>query len=183
MPNPRFTDAQIAEAKAEWQGLRDDLSSAEQRIRKIISKKLWLPIGYPTFTAAWKAELADSDFGLRTLRHVVYQMFTEGLTVEEVAAEIDGVGIPTAEQLQADQDAGIPPEQASTRVKGHPRLLRPHTLHIYVGAEAMDEYHRDADTVGLSVLGAALEAIEQRFKEIHEEAAEKTSKEAAATGS
>lgn len=166
----QYTDAQIAAANAEWQGLLNDLSSAEQRIRKIIENKLWLPIGYTTFTQAWEAKLADSDLGTRALRYVVYQMLNEGRTTEEIASDVDGIGIPTAEALKADKDAGVPAAEASTRVRSHPRVLRPHTLHLYVGAENLDQLHQDCDVLGLSVMSTALTALEKHMKELHEDA-------------
>lgn len=168
-----FTNPEIIAARDEWQGLRNDLSSAEQRIRKIIANQLWLPLGYLDFKAAWKAELADCDLGIRALRHVVYQYLDENATVEEIAEEVHGVGIPTAEALSRDREAGVPVDQSTTHVRSHPRTLRPHTLHLYVGAENMDQYHEDAEVMGISVMGVALEAVEMRFKELHEQAATK----------
>lgn len=161
-----YTNLEIVAARNEWQGLRNDLSSAEQRIRRIIDNQLWLPLGYTDFKTAWNTELADCDLGIRALRHVVYQMLDEGQSDQEIAAEVDGVGIPTVEALRSDKAAGIRAGEATTRVRSHQRVIRPHTLHLYLGAEVMDELHHDADQLGKNVMVEALGAVERLRHEL-----------------
>jgi hypothetical protein len=160
------------QAQALWEKAWDALANYQAALAEIIEKQAWLPLGHETFTDAWLATRRNEltlDKALQPL--VIYQMITEGLTSDEIAELVPGVGPATVDSLKRQRKNGVPAEDASTAidVKTHPRLTRPHTLHLYVGSEQMDEFHQIAAKHGLQVLTVALEAVTKRFRELSNE--------------
>jgi hypothetical protein len=160
------------QAQAMWDRVWQTLSDHEAAIREVIDKKAWLPLGFETFADAWFG-LNHNDISLaRELRpHVVVQLLSEGLTEDEVADAVKGIGPELAARINKERKAGVPADQMSL-VKQHSRLTRPHTLHIYVGAEQMEEFHRIVTSLGYPsthVLAVALEAVEKRFRALANE--------------
>lgn len=160
------------QATAVWDRLHDALANAEAALKEIIANQLWIPAGYETFTDAWIATQSDVMIAKELRPHVIYQLLAEGLTVDEVDDAVKGVGAHTIDQLNRQRKAGVPPENASVIVRNHQRTTRPHTLHLYIGAEQVEEYHRIVAGLGLpstAVLSIALEAVEKRFRELASE--------------
>lgn len=161
-------------AQALWDKVWQTLSDHQAAIREVIEKRAWEPLGYESFSDAWLGMNRDEITLARELRpHVIYQMLSEGLTVDEVADAVKGAGVEIVDRMNQERKAGVPPDQAST-VKQHARLTRPHTLHIYVGAEQMEEFHRIVNALGYPsshVSTVALEAVEKRFRALANELA------------
>jgi hypothetical protein len=160
------------QAQSLWEKAWDALANYQAALAEIIETQAWLPLGHETFHDAWLATRRNEltlDKALQPL--VIYQMISEGLTNDEISELVLGVGPATVDKLKRQRKNGVPADQASTAsdVKAHPRLTRPHTLHLYVGSEQMDEYHRIAAKSNGHVLAIALEAVDKRFRELANE--------------
>ena len=103
----------VAVAENLWEALRSGFLGTEKTIVEIIKARAWEPLGYETFTDAWVKEVADISIANELLPHVVYQMFAEGLTVDEVAETVKGIGADRAESLDRQRRHGIPAHAAS----------------------------------------------------------------------
>jgi len=162
-------DPAVAVAENLWEALRSGFLGTEKTIVEIIKARAWEPLGYETFTDAWVKEVADISIANELLPHVVYQMFAEGLTVDEVAETVKGIGADRAESLDRQRRHGIPAHAASMyEVRRHMRR-RPRpadTIHVVVGPAVLQDCHRIATQVGRSVEDIAKEAIMARFAEL-----------------
>ena len=115
-------DPAVAGAENLWEALRSGFLGTEKTIVEIIKARAWEPLGYETFTDAWVKEVADTSIANELLPHVVYQMFAEGLTVDEVAETVKGIGADRAESLDRQRRHGIPAHAASMHeVRRHMR--------------------------------------------------------------
>lgn len=159
--------ARIRAAEKLWNLLHDQFVNIQEVMVQIISTRAWEPLGYSTFTEAFTERLSGVTLASELRPHVVYQMLDEGLTADEIAEQVKGVGPEGVEAAARQKRNGVPADAAT--VKAHPRLTRPHTLHMYVGAEEMESFHAIADKHGLSVLAIALDAVEKRFKELNDQ--------------
>ena len=98
-----------------WTRLSDGLNDVEATLIEIIESKAWEPLGYASFTDAWNDRLKDSRLANRTdmLRaHVVYALFAEGLTDEEVIV-LAKVPDARVKNLRAAVAANVPAERAA----------------------------------------------------------------------
>lgn len=104
-----------------WGSLRSNLLAAQDNIRQIIATKAWEPLGYDTFTEAWADRLADLKLYGELRAVVVYEMFNDGSTTNDVCAAMAGVGPTTAKNLKLAHDKGLDPAAAHTISKSADR--------------------------------------------------------------
>jgi hypothetical protein len=154
------------QARALWRKLRQHFTSAESVIKEIIAERAWEPLGYTSFAEAWDDTMRDVTLAPELRAHVVYQMFDEGCTDEEVTETVHGVGPAVAESLRQEKSHGVPPERARTMVRRHHRMLpeRKGILKIEVGTDTLKTWRRIASEHGMTVQEIALPAIEAAFE-------------------
>lgn len=150
-----------------WQDLRKGMFAMQQTITTIIAEKAWEPLGYDSFTEAWSARLADVTLGSELRAHVVFQMFREGSTPEEVAAAMKGVGRDSADAFKSQMENGVPAELATGRSRTNTEPLPFVTVFVPVPREAHRAWKRVAKRnkvtlaeVALAALNEAIEAME-----------------------
>jgi hypothetical protein len=139
------------EALELWIGLRDDFVSAQKRMEEIVTTKAWEPIGFDSFSDAWRTYMSDVTIAAEIRPFVVYQFLADKQSIEDISAAVKDVGKERAESLAQQREDGIPPEHASmTIVSRHLRHKpsRPDTIHVNVGSDALTEYHHLATAAG-----------------------------------
>lgn len=157
------------QAEALWQKLRQHFVNAQRVIEEIIATQAWLPLGYDSFTTAWKTTMADVTLAVELRPFVVYQMFAEGWSSEDVAEVIKGLGRDRAERLKQQRDNGVPASGASMTIVNRHQRHKPgpgDTIHIFVGSVTLEAYRQTAEREGKTVETISLEAIQQRFSEL-----------------
>lgn len=158
-------DPSVIWAEKLWERLVSSLLDAEKTIIAIIDAKAWEPLGYESFGKAWIDRMSTVTVAVEMRPHVVYQMFSEGLSPEEVSNAVKGIGADTAEVLKEQQDAGVPADQATQRRRRS--VPRPRTtIFVHVGEVALAEYERKAAAAGRKVEDIAREAISAAFGEL-----------------
>ena len=150
-----------------WQDLRKGLLNIQLTITTIISEKAWEPLGYDSFTEAWSARLADVTIAPELRAHVVFEMFREGSTPEEVAAAMKGVGRDSADAFKSQMENGVPAELATGRKRPNTEPLPFVTVFVPVPRETHRAWKRVAKRnkvtlaeVALAALNEAIEAME-----------------------
>ncbi|WP_156442347.1 hypothetical protein [Mycobacterium sp. IS-1556] len=107
----------MGDAERLWQALNPLPVIAE-----VIERRAWEPLGFETFTDAWRAQgLADVTLPVETRPYVVYQMLGERVPTDEIALLVKGVGPQTVESLKRQKSNGVPPSAASSRYTGNNR--------------------------------------------------------------
>lgn len=167
MPNPR----PISRTKALelWKKLHNGLVITQEAIEEIIERKAWEPLGYGTFEEAWTAQVGAITLAAELRPHVIYQMFAEGLTPEQVAERVRGVGRDRAESLHRQRRNGVPPGDASMYVRREHEARMPSApsiIHIPVGVTRMKRLHRIAKRQDKSLEDIGLELFEAWEKEM-----------------
>jgi len=131
-------DPAVAWAEKLWGELRTGLFSVEKTIAQIIHDKAWEPLGYNSFTEAWSAKLADISIASELRAHVVYEMYREGATEEDVARAVKGVGLDSAEAFKREMENGVPTSLATGR--GKPKTKPDEFITVFV--KVPREQHR-----------------------------------------
>jgi hypothetical protein len=132
-----------SQANAMWTDLRGHFVNAEKCVAEIIANKAWVPLGYPSFAAAWADRMQGVPLATDSVRaHVVYAMVEANLTDDEVL-EATGIGSQVGprsiEALRRQHDLGVPPDLATTRVRAHVRSAPSSPRFVRVALEP-DEY-------------------------------------------
>lgn len=171
--------AQITRAKAEemWARLCEGFANWEQALIDIIEAQAWLPMGYATFMEGWRANGLDkTKVGAAVMPHVVYQLLGEGMSAEDIAASVPGVGPETVEELGKQKEAGVPPQRARqrTQVRTHARSTpgTRHVVHVDLGGQLVREYQAVAAFFGTTVEDVLAECAKERFGQMRREMAE-----------
>lgn len=169
-------DPSVAWARSLWDRLKDAFAQTEKSIAELIAARAWEPLGYSTFTEAWKAEMKDVELASQLRPHIVYQLFDEGMTPEEVSRNVKGVGPDKAENLKRQKDSGVPAGNAST-AQPQGQRKRPtaqgdgrRTITLSVDADEYDQWYSVAKVLHKSVEAvarpAALKAIRAEFQRL-----------------
>jgi hypothetical protein len=146
-----------------WLNLQSSLLDFHKTLIEIIENMAWKP-AYETFTDAWTAKMSNISFAPELLPHIMYQMFNEGATVEDVADAVKGVGPDAVERVKQQKDNDVPAEYVHVRDYHRKPPARPATLHVNVGQSALTQYNRIAKKLGMTVEDIAREAIARRFR-------------------
>lgn len=160
------TDPAVAWADRLWEQLRTGLLDVEQTLAQIIHDKAWEPLGYPDFTSAWKARLSDVTLAVELRPHVVYEMFREGATPEDVAAAVKGVGLERAEAYRREMGNGVPATHARGRRTKPTKPLPFKTVFVQVPVAKHREWTRVAKRNNTTLAAIALEALAEAIKEM-----------------
>jgi hypothetical protein len=134
----------------------------------VIENKAWEPLGYGTWTELWDARLSHIRFVAEMRPHVVYQMYVEGATPEEVAGAVKGVGPEEAASFKRELESGVPASLATgrkPRQSGTSKLAYT-TIFVKVPAATARQWTRAAKKHDTTVEKVALPAIEQAFKDL-----------------
>lgn len=94
-----------------WQGL-----NPAWLVETIIDERAWEPLGYASFSAAWKAQMADVTLAPESYAHVVDQMLAEGAGVDDIAAWVKGADRDRVGSLLRERTGGLaagPPSHRS----------------------------------------------------------------------
>jgi hypothetical protein len=145
--------------------IHEGLANAENALREFIDGKGWAAMGFGTFAEWWSTHLSDITLATELRPHVIYQMFAEGQTVDDIAGSIKGTGPEAVTRIKRQRDNGVPADQADVQVRPYNRR-RPSlagVLHIDVGAAKMREYRKIAKDYGMSVENIAADAISRQF--------------------
>jgi len=137
-----------------WADLANDLTHFNKRLLEIIAAEAWKP-AYETFTDAWADKMSGITLAQELLPHIMYAMFDEGNTVEEVVENVKGVGPEVAKRVKKQKDSGVPVDQATIVVRRHKR--KPAERHFLPDVE-LDEaavgelrgWKRSAKKLGMS---------------------------------
>jgi hypothetical protein len=168
-PVNTVTDPAVAWAEKLWQRLETGLLDTQNTIIAIIDAHAWEPLGYESFSKAWIDRIMSKITIAAELRpHVVYQMFSEGLTAKQVAAAVKGVSPDTAARLKEQQDRGVPADAAAITVRQH-RRKHPGNwrfLHLKVDTGTLAEWHRIARAQHRPTAEIALEAVTAAFEQL-----------------
>lgn len=168
-PVTTVKDPAIAWADQLWKRLESNLLDAQSTIIAIIDARAWEPLGYESFSKAWIDRIMSTVTISAELRpHVVYQMFSEGLTSDQVADVVKGVTPETAARLKEQQEHGVPADQASTVVRRHRRKLPGEWgfLHLKVSTAELKDWHRIAKKHRRLAKDVAVEAVRAAFDEL-----------------
>lgn len=152
-----------------WAKLQQHFINAGRVLEEIIERRAWEPMGYSTFSEAWTAEMADITLAVEVRPHVVYQMLAEGLSIDDVAGAVKGVGRDRAESLSRQRKNGVPANHASmTTVRQHLRKSpsTQDTIHLRIGATRLARYQLIAKRADRSVEEIAAEAVEAAFSRL-----------------
>ena len=148
-----------------WGLLRQHFENAQRVIEEIIEQRAWEPLGYETFAEAWTATMSDIPVARAIRSHVVYQMFAEGFSVDEVVSSVNGIGHRGAEALKRQRKNGVPPEFALVHEHVRARPSRPSIIRVDVG-DHYGEYRQIANRLDIPMDEIAAEAVHQRFAEL-----------------
>lgn len=162
-------DPSIAWAEKLWARLETGLFDVQNTIIAIIDARAWEPLGYESFSKAWIDRIMPKVTISAELRpHVVYQMFEEGLTADQVADAVKGVTPIVAKALGRQKKHGVPADQATTIVREH-RRKKPGDwsfIHLKVDTETLKIWDRIAKANDTTVKEFALEVVTAAFDEL-----------------
>lgn len=163
-----MTTSKISKVQAQilWTDLRNCLVNAGTTIEKIVQARAWEPMGYPSFSEAWAAQMSNILLAKEIRAHVVYQMLADGLDTEDITDLVKGIGPDAAQQLARQRENGVPADYAVVNKHLRRKPTAPDTIHIKVGSTMLSEYRRVAAQKGFSVEDVARQAIAERFREI-----------------
>lgn len=181
-----LADISAKQAEKLWSLLRQHFQNFERTLEEIIAKRAWEPMGYASFAEAWTAQMSDVTLAPEFRPHVVYQMFADGCSDDEVAAGVKGVGPSRAAGWRREREHGVSAGAASrnprpaprapgvdpdkTRVRAHDRKKAgaPDTIHLTFSPLRLKRFERIAKRHGLSVTDIASSAVQARFDELSE---------------
>lgn len=160
-----------------WNKLRTQFLAFQDTLEEIIDKRAWEPMGYSSFHENYIAKMGDITLAVELRPHVVYQMLAEGLSVEQIAASVRGVGVDRVESLARQRQNGVPARHASlsTGRKWHNRAdddlttVREHerkkpseasTVHLEIGALKLKRLEKAAKKLHMSKEELAISAID-----------------------
>ena len=157
-------DPAIVWAEKLWEHLQQGFLDIEATIIAIIEAKAWEPLGYESFAKAWVDKMSNISIAIELRPHVVYQMFSEGLTPEQVAAAVKGIGVKMAEALKRQRDNGVPADLVTPSKSRKP--LPYTTLFIKVPRDTLKQWKAIAKANGMKVEEVAFPAVESAFKHL-----------------
>lgn len=164
MSTPTKT-AEIMYAEDLFERLHKSFLDMEETLATIVRTKAWLHLGYSSFVEAWAAKMAGVTLASEMRPHIVFAMFDEGATVEEITAVVKGVGPEQAEKLKRQKDNGLSAKDASILVREHGRS-RPqrHFVTIEVDGDTRQEWDRIAKAHDTTIEAIALPAVQAAFE-------------------
>jgi hypothetical protein len=143
--------------------IRSGLIGAQRGFIRFIEGRLWEPLGYESFEKCYIDRLSDITIASQLWPHVVYELLGEGLSDEQVAMAVAGVGPETAAILRGQKDSGVPAEKATTKGQGKRRPAS--TIFVHVGEEAYATYSAHALSIGRKLNDLTLEIVTSWFEE------------------
>lgn len=161
-----------AQATKLWSDLRGHFVNAEKKIIEIIEARAWEPLGFESFAEAWASKMEGVRLATDEVRaHVVYAMFSDGLSDEQINERLgvgSGVTDRQVKHLRRQKSNGVPPSLASTRVRSHVRRnpSAPRTIHVELHSTEYARYQEIAKALDRDVADIALEAIRHAFEEL-----------------
>lgn len=157
-----------SEAEKLWADLAGGFATIERIIPEIIKGRAWEPLGYATFAEAWTDRLKGHRLATDYLRAaVVFQMFKEGLSDEEVI-RTSGVADSRVKTLREQHELGIPAEAASTVVRSHERSLPspPFVVRIELNHHERVRFQELCGRLGYKLDQVAADALRDRMKSL-----------------
>lgn len=160
-------DPAVAAAEKLWDKLRTDLLGVNKTIIEIIEQKAWEPLGYESFEKAWVDKLSGIDFSAAVLPHIVYAMYDEGMTPDEVADIVPSVGPTRAENLARQKKNNVPARDARPDSRPRPQHRDEHyTVWLHPGPERFRRWVEVANRLGRPVSEIVIEAADKMFEEL-----------------
>src|SRR5690606_27033644 len=99
-----------------WGQLAEGLESADQAVRLIVRNRAWEPLGYGSFTEAWNDRLKHITLATDALKaQVLYVLYDEGVSEDEAATLVKGVGPENAKAVKRQKISNVPVEQVRVR--------------------------------------------------------------------
>lgn len=164
-----------------WNNLRTQFLAFQDTLEEIIYKKAWM--GHASFFEAWASKMSDITLAAELRPHVVYQMLAEGLSVEDIAANVKGVGVDRVESLKRQKTNGVPARDASraTSRKWHNKaddgttIVREHergpkseagSLHLELGPLKLKVVTREARKLGISAQEFGIAALDLMLEQV-----------------
>lgn len=145
--------------------LHKNLLDTEETLATFIRHKLWEPLGFSSFATAWTARMSDITLAAELRPHVVYQMFAEGATVDEVVNAVKDVGPESAESLRRQREHGVPVGMAVVRQHYRKRPKR-HFVTFEVDGGEKAEWESIAKAHNTTVDDVAVSAVRAAFAEL-----------------
>lgn len=154
------------EAEELFNGLRDDLMSAERRIVRIIKTRAWEPLNYESFAQAWNERLDGISLATGALKaHVVYALL-DTMTPEEIGATVTGVSTRLARHLKREKEEfGKRPEDAEVVVRTFVRRrpTPPQTIRVEVTPAEYAAWASSAAVEGETIGEYSAEVLRRHF--------------------
>jgi hypothetical protein len=108
----------LAEAEALFEGARCDFESLVERIERIVATQAWKVLGYKSFAAAWRVHFGDVVLETPMAKKlVIAQLLSDGLSPDEVALSVSGVGPATVRRVADVLSEGVPLDAISLQGK------------------------------------------------------------------
>lgn len=150
-----------------WLNAQSNLLDFNKTLIEIIEQEAWTPT-YDTFTDAYAAKLGNISFARELLPHIMYAMFNEGATVEQVVDAVKGVGADVAERVKNQKDTGVPADKASVTVRKHKRKLPGpwRWLRLKVDGTKHQEWALKAHANNTTIADVVLSAADAAFAEM-----------------
>lgn len=157
----------VDRATGMWDELRVTFVRLDFVIQNIIEYRAWEPLGYESFTAAWRDRMSGIRLQAGVDSHVVYQMISDGLDDREISEAVGGVGSGItpdgAAGFRRQKESGVPAEYA---VRGYRRKppSKPSILHLEFATTEFAMFEAKAVRVGLDMKKFAADAVRKAFE-------------------
>lgn len=99
--------------------LKNSLLEVEAVLQDIIETRAWEVLGYTSFAQAWDDRIAPLGLSItRELRgQVIYAMFDNGDSVEDISDAVSGVSQNTVEQMKKAKEQGVSAKSSEAHVR------------------------------------------------------------------
>lgn len=145
---------------------KQHLGNFERCLSEIVKTRAWEALGYESFPEFYTAEYADFTLFPEMRAHVVYALFDEGASIDEVAQSVKGIGEESAKALKRQRNNGVPADMALVREHLRQSPRRPYVIHLDVGPDDLADFRRIAQELGTSIEEIAIPAVRARFAEL-----------------
>lgn len=166
-----FTNKEIEEAKELWNNLHNLFLQAEETIRAIIAVKAWEPLGYETFASCWLAQMRNITVANEIRPYIIYQLFDENLTADQVANAVKGIGPEKAAAFKREKDNGVPATAATGRIirREHEMKVPPEEqthIHLEFTREEIVKWQKIATDKDLTLKEIATASVRSTFESL-----------------
>lgn len=154
-----MTTVSEASALALLDRMRSALFDFEAALTEFITAEAWTALGHNSFAECWAANMSDITIAAELRPLVVYRMFDDGATDEDIQKSVKGVGAHGAEELRRQKKNGVPAGMARVRQHNRRHPAPPRFVTVDVGPELLAHYKQVAHDHGTTVEIIAADAL------------------------